>query len=122
LAAFTVYQALPDSVVPSRNNELVYEKIGYIFFANMLINALWLIFFGTATIWGFSLGLIDIIAMLLTNLYIMKLSTTNSVNIWEGIGLRAGFSLYAGWVTAATVLNFVFLFKRCGMKDINNPF
>ena len=47
LGVFTIYQALPDSVVPDRNNELIFDKIGYMFFANMLINSIWLVLFQT---------------------------------------------------------------------------
>lgn len=36
--------------------------------------------------------------------------------MFEAIVIRSGFSLYAGWVTAATVLNFFFV-----QKSWNNP-
>jgi len=85
----------------------------------MMINAVWLVLFQTNQIWGFALGLIDIIAMLATNVYIMKLATTSDVNVYEWIGLRGGFSIYAGWVTAATILNAVYLLKASGMADPN---
>jgi len=84
-----------------------------------MINGVWLVLFQTGEVWGFALGLIDIIAMLATNVYIMKLSTTSSVNITEWIGLRGGFSIYSGWVTAATILNAVYLLKVSGMADPN---
>lgn len=85
----------------------------------MLINAVWLVLFQTNTTWGMTLGLIDIIAMLASNVYIMKLATSNDVNVYEWIGLRGGFSIYAGWVTAATILNTVYVLKRLGMADPN---
>ena len=102
-----------------RNNDLIFGQINYIFFANMLINSIWLVLFQTDTVWGFALGLIDIIGMLATNVYIMWLSTNTSVNVYEWIGLRGGFSIYSGWVTAATILNAVYLFKALGMADPN---
>lgn len=119
LGVFTIYQALPDSMVPTRNNDLVFGQINYLFFANMLINSIWLVLFQTNTLWGFAAGLVDIIAMLATNVYIMWLSTNDSVNVYEWIGLRGGFSIYAGWVTAATILNAVYFLKAAGMADPN---
>lgn len=102
-------------MVPSRNNDLVYNQIGYTFFANMMINGVWLFLFQTNTVWGFALALIDIFAMLFSNLHIMSLSTHDSVNVYEWIGLRGGFSIYSGWVTAATILNATYLLKASGM-------
>lgn len=119
LGVFTIYQALPDSVVPDRNNDLVFGQINYIFFANMLINSIWLVLFQTNTVWGFALGLIDIIAMLATNVYVMWLSTNDSVNVYEWIGIRGGFSIYSGWVTAATILNVAYFLKAAGLADPN---
>ena len=52
----------------------------------------------------------------------MGLSTHDSVNVYEWIGLRGGFSIYAGWVTAATILNAVYLLKASGMADPNIPY
>merc|ERR1711924_287336 len=37
----------------------------------------------------------------------------------EWISMRAGFSIYNGWVTAATILNVCFVLKSSGMKDPN---
>lgn len=41
------------------------------------------------------------------------------MNLVETISLRGGFSIYAGWVTAATILNTSFLLKRLGLADPN---
>ena len=57
--------------------------------------------------------------MLATNVYIMWLSTNDSVNVYEWIGIRGGFSIYSGWVTAATILNIAYLLKASGMADPN---
>ena len=118
LGVFTVYQALPSSWVPSRNDQLIYYDIGYVFFANMIINGVWLIIFQTYTGAGMILGLLDIALMLASNLYIKMVSNRTSVNIPEWIGLRAGFSIYSGWVTAATILNATFLLKFFGVDDL----
>lgn len=59
-------------MVPSRNDKLIFEDVGYIFFINMLANAVWLIVFGTNGSVGFTLGLIDIIIMLVTCFMMMR--------------------------------------------------
>ena len=48
---------------------------------------------------------------------IMKLSLRNKLNWIEWIGLRAGFSIYSGWVTAATILNISIYLRTVGLKD-----
>merc|ERR1711990_280730 len=60
LMIFVIYQALPDEWVPSRNNTLIFNEIGYQFFINMMVNSVWLVLFQTGKRWGFVLGLIDI--------------------------------------------------------------
>ena len=45
LGVFTVYQALPGSWVPDRNDDLIYNKVSYVFIANMFINGIWLLIF-----------------------------------------------------------------------------
>ena len=67
-------------------------------------------------------GLIDIVWMLATNIYIMMVSDRTTVNVTEWIGLRGGFSIYSGWVTAATILNATFLLKFFGVEDPDNVF
>jgi len=59
--------------------------------------------------------------MLSINLYIMMISTRTSVNWTEWISLRGGFSIYSGWVTAATILNATFMLKNLGFKDPTIP-
>jgi hypothetical protein len=63
-------------------------------------------------------GLIDIAMMLATNVYIMMVSTRTNVNVTEWIGLRAGFGIYSGWVTAATILNATFLLKYFDYTEV----
>jgi len=37
--------------------------------------------------------------------------------LWEIIGLRCGFSIYCGWLTAATILGFANAGKASGLSD-----
>jgi hypothetical protein len=122
LGTFVVYQALPADWVSDRNDTLIFEDIGYHFFYNMLINSIWLVLFQTNTVWGFALGLIDIIAMLTSNVFMMMKSTSANVKTTEWISMRGGFSIYSGWVTAATILNVTYLLKSLGLADPDIPF
>jgi len=83
----------------------------------MIGNAIWLVIFMTNTSVGFFFGLLDIIAMLVTQIFIMQKTTRAKVNIVEFVTLRMGFTIYTGWVTAATILNTTFFLKSVGMKD-----
>merc|ERR1712127_698146 len=96
LGVFAIYQAIPSEWVPDRNDELIFEDIGYVFMANMMGNAAWLIMFQTNNVYGMMAALVDIIYMLSSNLYIMMCSTRTYVDIFELISLRGGFSIYSG--------------------------
>ena len=48
-------------------------------------------------------------------------STRTKVNTCEWIIIRCGFTMYAGWVTAATILNAAWLLKSFGVADPNIP-
>lgn len=117
IAIFVVYQALPDRCVPSRNNDVIVNKIGYVFAINMLGNALWLVIFGQNKVWSFIISLLVIIGMLTTQLFIMMQSVRSHLGLVGIISLRCGFSIYSGWVTAATILNASFVLKSLGLKD-----
>ena len=49
----------------------------------------------------------------------MKRSGEADLSAIEWISMRGGFSIYAGWVTAAFILNVAFLLKSLGMADPN---
>lgn len=38
------------------------------------------------------------------------------MNLIEFVSIRIGFSLYAGWVTAASILNISIAFKSAGLN------
>jgi len=71
ISVFAIYQALPNAWVPSRNNELIFGQIGYTFTINMIANGIWLVIFMTNTNVGFAVGIVDIVVMVLTQIYIM---------------------------------------------------
>lgn len=122
MGLFVIYQALPSEWVPSRNDKLIFNDIGYLFAANMLSNSAWLIIFGFYNSYAFIGGWFDIVFMLGSALYILYQSLKNDVDWIEFLGLRATFSIYAGWLTTATILNTCFVLMDFGMRDVNNIF
>ena len=111
LLVFVVYQALPESMVSGRNDQFLYSEVGYWFLANMMLNGIWLIVFVRDSKWMFLLAELVNAALLYTCVTIMALSCRAELNTFEAIVIRSGFSLYAGWVTAANVLNIFFAIK-----------
>ena len=53
LGVFVVYSILPDTWVPSRSNELIFNQIGWWFPVNMILNGIWLPTFQSFTTVGF---------------------------------------------------------------------
>lgn len=98
---------------------MIYGWISYAFMANMIANALWLVVFQTNTIWGFVVSTFLIFGILITNVYMMMVSTRMEANWVEWISLRVGMSIYAGWVTAATILNVTYMLKSWGLSAAN---
>ena len=84
---------------------------------NMIMNALWLVIFQTNSVWGFVVSFFQIAVILGTNLYMMMMSTRNETNWIEWILIRGGFSIYSGWVTAATILNVTYMLKSWGLNE-----
>jgi len=119
LTIFVVYQALPASVVPGRNDPLIFNTIGWLIPVNFLLNASWLFVFMTNRKSGFIFAMFIIIAMLATALLIMYHQSFVSLTVIEFIGLRCGFSLYAGWLLAASILGVGHMTKSLGMRKEN---
>ena len=64
--------------------------------------------------------MIDSFVMLGSALVILNISTTNHLNNWwENVFFRGGFSIYAGWLTTATILNVAFFLKSLGVDTGN---
>lgn len=68
---------------------------------------------------AFVSSLVEIIMLLVSTVYMMMMSTRTSVNVWEWIFIRAGMSIYSGWLTAATILTASTTLQKLGMMDPN---
>ena len=73
--------------------------------------------FQTGTLTGFVISFIDMLALLATCLFMMMKATRSNVNTTEAISMRIGFTLYAGWVSSATILNASYILAGLGMRE-----
>ena len=107
LLAFAVYQVLPAQRLNPR-----FCRVRPWLIASSLLNAAWIISFDNLR---FSLSLVIIIAMLVIALVMHRALEIGKIKVhgWERF-LRLPFSLYAGWLTAATILN------TAGVLAVNN--
>lgn len=92
----------------------------------MLLSVVWSALFGLASVAGFISAEIIIILMLTTALMMTKkvADAANKSELngkWAAlIGLRGGMSLYAGWLTAATVLGLQIMLKKMNVFSETN--
>ena len=90
---------------------MIFKDINTVWIINMSAHALVQAFFVTNSGPGFYISCITIIVMLGTAYYMMSVSMRASVNWIEFITMRLGFSIYAAWLTAATILNITYTLK-----------
>jgi benzodiazapine receptor len=119
---YVTYQTLPDDWIAwmglTRNDDLLYENgIGYIFLINMIFSCGWWTFWVLDKPWGYILSDIMIIGMLATAAMMMQVATTKTTNWVEWLSMRGTFSLYAGWLTAATILNTTIVLRSYGVDQ-----
>lgn len=108
LIAFGIYQALPSQ----RENPYV-ERIGWLFVASCIFNASWLISFHYLQ---FGLSMIMMIALLVTLILIYRrlgvgVEPVSRATKWL---IHVPFSLYLGWITAATITNAAYVLTDAG--------
>lgn len=124
LGLFTLYQALPEVVYSwafDRNDDLIFNQISIMFVINIIALSAWQYIFLTNTTAGFIISTLDIFVVLATAISMLWLSLRATNNWLEVIVIRTGFSIYGGWLTAATILNISFVFKVCGLGGPNLP-
>lgn len=99
LIAFGIYQALP----AQRDNPALH-RIGWLFVASCVFNAAWLISFHY---FQFALSMIMMIALLITliAIYLRLRIGAEPVSRATKWLVHVPFSLYLGWITAATITN-----------------
>ena len=86
------------------NENILVNRIKWFMPLNFLLNGVWLFLFMADTVVTYWISELVILGILATAIYITKLASEEKLNPWEIIGLRIGFAIYAGWLTAATIV------------------
>ncbi len=108
LIAFIVYQALP----VYRESPVV-KAVGILFAVNSLFNVLWLFFWHYQRV-GWSMIMMLLILASLIAIYLRIGAVTAEKTLYDRLLVKYPFSLYLGWITAATLVNFNVLLYDIG--------
>ncbi len=108
LLAFVIYQAIP----ASREHPLV-KAVGILFAVSSLFNILWLFAWHYQKV-GWSMILILMLLATLIVIYLRIGAVTAEKTIYDRVIVKYSFSLYLGWITAATIVNFNVLLYSIG--------
>jgi translocator protein len=108
LIAFIIYQALPGY----RENPLV-KAVGILFAVNALLNIIWLFVWHYQKV-GWSMIFMLLILASLVFIYMRIGAVTTEKTIYDRLLVKYPFSLYLGWISAATLVNFNVLLYSAG--------
>jgi hypothetical protein len=92
--------------------------MGYLPTVNFIGISCWLFLFVSNTNFTLLLAELVIISILITAVLIMNISSQGKLDWVSFIGLRVGFSFYAGWLTSATILGICIMLKAFGFNDV----
>lgn len=96
LIAFTIYQLLPSKLVRLRSVRTLY-------IASCVLNCAWLYAWHS-----YAIGLcVILIFALLATLALINIKLKNADSARDALFTKAPFGIYFGWVTAASIVNFV---------------
>jgi len=112
LIAFIIYQALPNF----RENPAV-KAVGILFAVSSLFNILWLFFWHYQRI-GWSMIIMLLLLATLIMVYLRIGAVTTEKSLYDRLLVKYPFSLYLGWITAATIVNFNVLLFDIGWLGI----
>ena len=104
-ALFVLLQLYPRS---EQQRELYFDRIGWFHVLLCMANSAWIPIFCIGTKVSVALASMPLACMLLALAVIMHqagLGHSQRDSAWDYVAVDLGFSLYVGWVTAATVLN-----------------
>lgn len=110
LTAFAIYQALP-----SQRNNPIFERIGYLFVASSVFNIAWLTCFHFNS---FPLSMVMMVLLLVTliTIYLRLEIGVKPVSRAVKWFVHVPFSIYLGWITAATITNASYVLVDAGWQ------
>lgn len=100
LIAFIVYQALPQF----RDNSAV-KAVGVLFAVSCLFNVMWLLVWHYQRV-GWSMVAMLLLLATLVTIYLRIGAVTTEKTFYDRLLVKYPFSLYLGWISAATLVNF----------------
>ena len=118
--AFCIYQALPGSWIPSRNDTLIFGEIGPWFIANQLFAGIWVIIFVQDTKAMYFLAELLNIGLLYATGWMTMASCRAKLNFFEILVIRGGFSLSAGWAFTANIIGVFMFWKACKSPTVDD--
>jgi translocator protein len=110
LGAFVIYQALP-----AQRNNLLFERVGYWFVGNALLNAAWILLWHNLLI---PLSMLVMVGILITLMVIYQRLETGRTRATNGEKwfARIPFSIYFGWISVATIANAAVMLYDLGWR------
>jgi hypothetical protein len=111
LLGFVIFQALP----AQKDNALL-AKISPLFILNCIANAAWIVVWHYGFLW-ISLLVMGVILSTLVLIYRAIRAARPALSIAQWVFVSLPFSLYVGWITAATIANFSIVQYANGWND-----
>ncbi len=105
LIAFTIYQLLPSKLVRLRSVRLLY-------IVSCVLNCAWLYAWHS-----YAIGIcVILIFALLATLALINIKLKNADSARDALFTKAPFGIYFGWVTAASIVNFVIYLRSIDVQ------
>jgi translocator protein len=103
LSIWVIYQAMPKQI-----NQTVFKKIGFWFVVNCILNCLWIF------VWHYEKLLLSLIVMIGLLLSLIIIYSKIQSDEKRPRYVLFPFSIYLGWVSAATIINTSVVLKYSG--------
>jgi hypothetical protein len=112
MIAFSIYQLLP-----SQANNPRFRQIRTVYILNCVANCAWIYLWHHDII----IGALGVMFLLLATLVFINVKLQNTETIVETWLAKIPFSIYFGWVTVATILNFSIALVYLGVRMTDFP-
>lgn len=119
LAGYTLYQFGLFQADKGASRESLFQKVGIYFAISSVANALWIVSWHYYAVGISFLLMVIMVACLYT---IANLLSGESFSIKEKAFIQVPFSIYFGWVTVATIANFITFMVSIGWAGIASQF
>ena len=102
---------MPKAYVKNRNDDLIFNEIRVVFAIITVLGIASVKFLAVSKSSAFLMSEVISLGMLATTLYMLIKTSRSKLNLFEAFVVYTVFSLYAGWLTTASVLTFDFFLK-----------